>query len=406
MNYIEAKSGISRGSLPEPYLVSLYRVLSPYRGCGHGCRYCDGRAEKYFVEGDFEKDILVRENLNIFISSQIAEGYPSKEWGAFCMSSGVTDIYQPLEKELQLTRKTLEALIPSELPVVILTKNALIERDFDLLERFPQALVILTITTVNENHSKLLEPNASSPAERLETIKKARLRGFHAGIMAMPLCPGISAEPESVRALFDSCEASGADFIYPGGLTLRPGCQKEEFKSLLEKDYAHLLPLYESVYCENRPSGMPRKDYSFPFMKNWDADLRRRSIPQMIPHTVYKDLLSPPDSMFVLLCHMQSLYMSRNINVRPLKDATDLFSLWLKTERTTLRRKRIKTVSSDPFPITRILTEKFNSLCENKGTELEKILKNKKLSSLLSEIHTSQLVFNYSKLCAEKPVNL
>lgn len=270
---IKAKSGISRSSLPEPFLVSLYRVLSPYRGCGHGCKYCDGRAEKYFVEGDFEKDIAVRDNLHNFVSSQIADGYSSKEWGAFCMSSGVTDIYQPLEKELNLTRKTLESLIPSKLPVVILTKNALVERDFDLLEQFPQALVILTITTVNEEHASVLEPNASSPAERLETVKKARQRGFHSGVMAMPLCPGISTDQKSVTALFDSCEASGAEFIYPGGLTLRPGCQKEEFKILIEDTFSHLSPLYESIYRENRQSGMPSKDYYRPFMKEWDAAL-------------------------------------------------------------------------------------------------------------------------------------
>ncbi|ULQ59399.1 hypothetical protein K7I13_13095 [Brucepastera parasyntrophica] len=68
---IEAKTGITRSMLPESFLISLYRVLAPYRGCAHGCRYCDGRAEKYYVEGDFERDICVRANLPEQVSADM-----------------------------------------------------------------------------------------------------------------------------------------------------------------------------------------------------------------------------------------------------------------------------------------------------------------------------------------------
>ena len=104
---IEAKTGLSKGMFPEPFLVALYRAQAPYRGCAHGCQYCDGRAEKYYVEGDFEKDICVRANLPGLVASDVAAGTAAREYGAVCIGSGVTDVYQPIERELELTRRTL-----------------------------------------------------------------------------------------------------------------------------------------------------------------------------------------------------------------------------------------------------------------------------------------------------------
>ena len=92
---IEAKSGLSRARLPDAFLVSLYRALAPYRGCGHGCAYCDGRAERYYVDGDFERDIAVRRNLPERVALDVAA---SREYGAVCIGSGVTDVYQPAER--------------------------------------------------------------------------------------------------------------------------------------------------------------------------------------------------------------------------------------------------------------------------------------------------------------------
>ena len=247
---IEAKTGITRALFPEPFLVSLYRVQAPYRGCGHGCRYCDGRAEKYYVEGDFERDIMVRSNLGDLVKSEVASGILSREYGAICIGSGVTDVYQPLERDLEITRRTLEALVPSQQPIVILTKNDLILRDFDILSRFPKVLVIVTVTTVNAAHASVLEPGASSSADRLEVVRRAKEAGFLSGVMAMPMCPGISESMDSFTAVVDASELAGADFVYPGGLTLRPGRQKDLFLSLIDDEFPDLMPLYESRYRE------------------------------------------------------------------------------------------------------------------------------------------------------------
>lgn len=405
---IEAKSGLSRSRLPEAFLVSLYRAPAPYRGCAHGCLYCDGRAEKYYVDGVFDRDIAVRTGLAERIRSDVSAAYTAREYGAVAIGSGVTDVYQPLEEEQGLTRKCLEQLAKTALPIVILTKNKRIQRDFDLLAQFPSTLIITTITTVNEVDAGRLEPGASSAAERLELIKAAKKSGFNAGIMAMPLCPGISDSDESFTALLDAATAAGADFVYPGGLTLRPGRQKEVFFSLLDQHYPQLRSDYEYLYGENRQSGMPISSASRSLNARLDRLLRKRKIPGLIPHSLYRSLLSAPDALFVLYCHMQKLYALRAVDVRSLEKATDRYGAWLAAERTKLRRKRLPVLPSDPFPVTRILCEKLNELCEAPAAKesLDTVLGNKRLAALSREIILKNKVFDYSDLCLGDPGNV
>ena len=398
---IEAKTAIGKGSLPEAFLTSLYRVTAPYRGCGHGCRYCDGRAEKYYVEGDFERDISVRANLPELAARDVAIGIAAKEFGAACIGSGVTDVYQPIERDLKLTRRTLEALVPAQIPIVILTKNKLILRDFDILSKFPRALVIVTVTTVNESHAALLEPGASTPAERLDVVARAKEAGFMSGIMAMPFCPGISDSPESVGAVIDAAEKARADFVYPGGLTLRPGKQKDVFFKLVDEAFPELRPLYEELYRENRQSGAPLVQRSAPLAREWDRILRARGMPQMIPHALYRELLSPADSLFVLFCHMENLFAMRGVDTRPLHAAAERFAEWIKEERSALRRKRVTVVPSDPFPVSRILDEKFAALCASPAS-LERVIGNEKLAQLGAEVARGA-VFDYASLALKLP---
>jgi DNA repair photolyase len=403
---IEAKTGVSRAGFPETFLPSLYRVTAPYRGCAHGCRYCDGRAERYYVEGEFDRDIVARTNLPDLVAHDVAEGVCSREYGAAGIGSGVTDVYQPIERELRLTRRTLEALIPARVPVVILTKNDLILRDFDLLARFPETLVIVTVTTVNEDRAAILEPGASSAAERIEVVRRAKEAGFLAGVMAMPLCPGISSSAESFAAVVDAATGAGADFVYPGGLTLRPGKQKDLFVSLVDDEFPDLAPLYGRMYRENRPSGTPTAAEYRPIEREWQSILRSRGVAQLIPHRVYRELLSVPDGIFVLLCHMETLYASRGVDVKPLRAATARYAEWLKGERTALRRKRIKPLEGDPFPITRILAEKLDALCAADiahadiahADSLANVIGNERLARTVIAIIRDRATFDYPSL--------
>jgi DNA repair photolyase len=398
---IEAKTGVSRSLFAEPFLVSLYRALAPYRGCSHACCYCDGRAEKYYVEGDFGRDIAARTNLPELVTADVKSGRMAKEWGAVCIGSGVTDVYQPLEEKLRLTRRTLEALVPAQVPVVILTKNILILRDFDVLLRFPKALIILTITSVDPKIAKILEPGASAPEERLEVVRRAKASGFMSGIMAMPLCPGISDTAEQTNALFESGSEAGADFIYPGGLTLRPGRQKDLFMTIVGDSFSEHRSLYERIYSENRQSGMPIASYAAQLMKDQNAELVNRHMPQMIPHNVYRELLSPPDSLFVLFCHMQDLYRQRGIDIGPLKKAAGMYAEWLRVELSALRRKRFRSTAADPFPITRILSEKLIRLCspdKSGESDFTRICGNERLARFVQEIILEKKYFDYSSL--------
>jgi len=394
---IEAKTGLSKAILSEVFLPSLYRATAPFRGCAHGCRYCDGRAEKYYVEGDFERDIAVRENLPEMVASDIARGTAYREYGAVCIGSGVTDVYQPLERKLELTRRTLEALAPAGLPLVILTKNSLILRDFDILARFPRVLVIVTVTTTDRKVSAVVEPGASPPAKRLDVVKKAKEAGFFSGVMAMPLCPGITDAPEGTTALFKAAREAGADFIYPGGLTLRPGRQKDLFLAMVGSNYPDLMPRYADIYRENRQSGMPLGEYAAPLMKTWSRALDAAGMPPMVPHRIFREMLSEADSLFVLFCHMQGLYRARGVDTRPLAAATGRYAKWLSENRTALRRKRIPQVSSDPFPLTRILDEKLRDLCAG-PSRFEAACGNAKLAELATAVVTGGKTFDYPAL--------
>ncbi|HQL32116.1 MAG TPA: radical SAM protein [Treponemataceae bacterium] len=396
LHSIEAKSGLSRARYPESFLVSLYRALAPYRGCAHGCLYCDGRAEKYYVDGDFTRDIQIRENLPDLVARDVDGGTASREYGAVCIGSGVTDVYQGAERERGITRATLEHLSRAGIPIVILTKNNLILRDFDILSRFPAALVITTITTVNEKDARFLEPGASPPSGRLEIVRKAKEHGFFAGIMAMPLCPGISDGESSFAALLDAAQDAGADFVYPGGLTLRPGRQKDAFMALVDSRYPDLRPLYNDLYRENRQSGMPLASASAVLHARLDRMVRTRGMSQMIPHRVYRSLLSAPDSLFVLFCHMQNLYQMRGVDTRPLKAATDRYAEWLGEARTALRRKRGAGSFPGTFPVTGELTERLLELSATGNLSL--ILRNDRLTALASEILNGGVYFDYPSL--------
>lgn len=394
---IEAKTGLSRAALPDPFFTCLYRSISPYRGCTNNCAYCDGRAEKYFVEGEWGNDIEVRTNVARRISEDIDRGVHLRESGSIGTGSGISDVYQDVEAEYGLTRQTLQALVPAGLPVCILTKNALVERDYDILSRFPSVLVMTTITTVDPDLSNLLEPGASSPQQRLGIVSSARERGFSTGVMAMPLCPFLTDTPENTHALFTDCAKAGAQFIYPGSLTLRPGRQKEHYFKILTEKNPSLVQRYTQLYGENRQSGMPRLEPIKPLMRQWNDALRTMNMPSLIPHSIFKKHLSLCDTVFVLLCHMDSLYAHRGIATDALKRATKRYATWLSDQRTQLRRKRIRVSPSDPFPITRTLDDELRYKA-TKAELMYALFDNERLAHLISSLILNDSVFDYPSL--------
>jgi DNA repair photolyase len=133
LKHISVKKLVRKNKLGSPF-SGLYG-FSPYMACSHACRYCDGRAERYHVEGDFDHDIVIRENAAERLRAELPR---LREWGPICVSSGVSDPYQPIEKEKQLTRQCAEILAESNFPVIIHTKSALALNDLDLWHKLHQ----------------------------------------------------------------------------------------------------------------------------------------------------------------------------------------------------------------------------------------------------------------------------
>jgi DNA repair photolyase len=194
-----------------------FRVsVNPYRGCEHGCIYCYARpGHEYFGLSpglDFETKIFVKERAPALLRAALMD--PKWEPQLLAMS-GVTDCYQPIERRLQLTRRCLQVLAEFRNPVGIVTKNALVLRDVDVLQelaRFQAAIVIVTVTTLDDDLAAVMEPRASRPARRLEAIAGLAEAGIPVSVMLGPMIPGLTDHeiPAIVKAAADAGATSAS----------------------------------------------------------------------------------------------------------------------------------------------------------------------------------------------------
>ncbi len=177
--------------------VGMVYSLNPYQGCEHGCVYCYARnSHEYWGYGaglDFESKILVKKNAPELLEKKLR----SKHWKAYPISlSGNTDCYQPIEKKLKITRKLLEIFLKYKHPVGIITKNALIQRDLDILCELAKdnlVAVFLSITSLREETRRILEPRTASIKKRLETLEKLNTAGIPTSVMMAPIIPSINS---------------------------------------------------------------------------------------------------------------------------------------------------------------------------------------------------------------------
>ncbi len=192
--------------------------VNPYRGCAHGCSYCYARPTHEYLglsAGlDFETKVLVKHRAPELLRNWLARPKYRAESIAF---SGVTDCYQPAERNYRLTRGCLEVAAESLQPVGIVTKNALVTRDVDVLTFMAQshtARVALSITTLNEKLARKLEPRTSTPAARLRAIERLSSAGVSTMVMVAPVIPGLndSEIPAILQAARDA-GAEGASYI-------------------------------------------------------------------------------------------------------------------------------------------------------------------------------------------------
>jgi DNA repair photolyase len=201
--------------------IGFEASVNPYRGCEHGCIYCYARPfHEYlgFSSGlDFESKIMVKENAPKLLRDELS----SPKWKPQVIAmSGVTDCYQPVERKLKLTRGCLEVLAEFRNPVGIITKNFLVTRDIDLfseLARHNAAAVYISITTLDTELRKIMEPRTSPPAARLEAIRRLAQAGIHVGVLMAPIIPGLT--DHEIPAILAAAASAGAKSA--GHVTLR-----------------------------------------------------------------------------------------------------------------------------------------------------------------------------------------
>ena len=205
------KSIITRNNSPD---VGFETSLNPYRGCEHGCIYCYARpTHEYlgFSAGlDFESKIMVKTNAPELLRTELE----SPRWQPQTLIlSGVTDPYQPIERTLRITQGCLEVLAKFRNPVAIITKNRLVTRDVDILSELAACNAVavnISVTSLDANLQRVLEPRTSSPQARLDAIRQLRSAGIPTGVMVAPIIPGLT--DHEVPKILDACAKAGAQF--------------------------------------------------------------------------------------------------------------------------------------------------------------------------------------------------
>jgi DNA repair photolyase len=228
-------------------------MINPYRGCEFGCKYCYARYTHEFMElrdgVDFERKIFVKQHAASLLRSELKK----VKRGEQIAIGTATDPYQPAERRFEITRAILEELsLHSGLEVGIVTKSNMVTRDAELLRRIAsqnQLFVNVTVTTVDVELARKLEPRAPRPDLRLEAVRQLNLAGVDAGVICAPVLPEITDRPRDLEALVKAAVEAGAKYIYANPLFLKP-CSAAVFLPFLEEHFPHLVKLYQTRYAD------------------------------------------------------------------------------------------------------------------------------------------------------------
>jgi len=208
--------------------------MNIYRGCCHGCIYCDSRSECYGIE-DFGRVRAKKDALRI-----IRDDLRRKVKTGIVATGSMSDPYNPHEKKHELTRHALELLSAYGFGVAVATKSDLVTRDIDILNEIKAhapAIVKVTITAAHDELSRQVEPAAPPSSKRFEAIRELSQSGIFAGVLMMPLLPFLEDSEDNIRAIVHGAKQAGARFIYPSfGMTLRQG-NREWFYQKLDQIY-------------------------------------------------------------------------------------------------------------------------------------------------------------------------
>lgn len=256
---IECHSALNKLKRKMPYGWDL----NIYRGCEHGCKYCFAMySHKYLNDEEYFGNIYVKTNIVEYLEKELR----SRSWKREIVNiGGVTDSYQSAEEQYKIMPQVLKLLIKYKTPAIISTKSDLILRDYDLIDqlsRLTYVNIAATITCMDENIRKKIEPQGSSSLKRLEVLKTFRKTNASTGLHIMPIIPYLTDSYENMDALFAHAKDTNVHYVLPGTLYLR-GKTRKVFFDFIENDYPEwLLPMKE-LY----KTGGAGKEYKDKFYK-------------------------------------------------------------------------------------------------------------------------------------------
>ena len=224
-------------------ILSARNGMNLYRGCQHGCIYCDSRSHCYQMEHTFE-DIEVKENALVLLERALK----AKRRRCMIGTGAMTDPYIPIEEQLRLTRGALELICEHGFGLAIQTKSDRILRDLELIakiNRQSKAVVQMTLTTHDDHLCRLIEPNVATTSRRVEVLKAFRDAGVPTVVWLSPILPFINDTPENIRGILESCIEAGVKGVicFNMGLTLREG-NREYFYAQLDRKFPGMKQRY------------------------------------------------------------------------------------------------------------------------------------------------------------------
>jgi DNA repair photolyase len=228
-------------------------TMNPYRGCEFACKYCYARYTHEFMEMrdgvDFERKIYVKQQAAWMLRQDLKKVKRGEEIAL----GTATDPYQPAERRYEVTRAILEELARHHgLELGIVTKSNLVLRDAELLREIAQhnqLFVNITVTTVNTDLARILEPRAPRPDLRLEAVRQLNLAGISAGVICAPVVPGITDSPRDLEAVVKAVAEVGGKYVYANPLFLKP-CSASVFLPFLQQEFPQLVEDYRKRYEE------------------------------------------------------------------------------------------------------------------------------------------------------------
>jgi DNA repair photolyase len=228
-------------------------MINPYRGCEFACKYCYARYTHEFMELhnslDFEQKIYIKQNTGWLLRQELRQVRP----GQMIAIGTATDPYQPAERRFQITRRIFEELVRHEgLELGLVTKSALILRDVRLLQAVSQnnrLAIHITVTTLDVQLARILEPRAPRPDLRLQAVSNLAKAGIEVSVNCAPILPGLTDSPAALERLVEAAARAGAKSVAAFPLFLKP-CSAAVFLPFLEDKFPHLVKLYRERFAQ------------------------------------------------------------------------------------------------------------------------------------------------------------